>query len=173
MRGASTHCAIFAGTVLVACLTIPATAYADMGPPILWLAAGALVVLVVEAVVVAIEVPVLHRLLALSWPRAIGAALGGNAASALAGIPFGWSVGAATTNTLLSLPDSLVFPVAAVIIVLASFVASSLIEWPIVKLIARRDWRSSAIAVLVANALSHVAVLAIAIALNLVAAAGV
>ena len=125
-----------------------------MAPAGAILEAGVVVVLVIEAVVIVLETPILHWILRIGWRRALLASLAANAASALLGLPLAFVGGTLFGNRVLTgtfLGDAVV----VLVPVLISFVASSAIEWPIVKLVTRSPWTRSAVAVLAANAASH------------------
>ena len=148
-------------------LLIPAIAYANMGPPSLLIAWGAFWILVSEIVIVIVEALVLWRILKLTPMRGFGAALAGNVVSTIFGLPL--ALIAADIDVPV-LRGEWFGPFAAVVVtaaLIATFFACSfLIEWPIVKLVSRCGWKRSALAVAVANAITHVGLLALALVLQ-------
>ena len=164
------RCALAVCGFMFLALIVTPPAYADMGPPALFLAFGVMSVLVVEVVVVAIETPVLRHLLTQSWGRAFAAALAGNVVSAVAGIPLALWIGnglGATLDSWPQVPGAVQSVGAPIIVMLVSLVASTLIEWPIVKWVTATGWGKSALAVVVANVISHVVIGVVLIAITI------
>jgi preprotein translocase subunit SecD len=109
---------------------------------------------VIEAIVIVLETPILRWLLRIDWRRAFLASLAANAVSALLGLPLAFIGGSLFGNRVLTgtlLGDAVI----VLVPVLISFVVSSAVEWPVVKLVTRSSWSRSALAVLAANAASH------------------
>lgn len=133
--------------LLALAVVFPAPALANMGPPILWMGLGAGFVFVVELVVIVVEWPVLKAFLPVSWLLALGISAVANGVSAV----FGALVGSLTIWVLMYARWAGGFGMIGFF-----FVASTLIETPIVRRLAGRiEWKRALLASASANALSH------------------
>lgn len=154
---------------LLACLLLPAPAFANMGPPSLLIAYGTTLILVTEIVIMGVETPILWRMLHVPLKPALLAAVASNALSAVIGIPIALVVGnsAGLVVQWWVEPFGTMINVASPLFVIFTFfVASFLVELPVVKFITRVGWGRTAAAVAVANAVTHVALLVLLLMLQ-------
>jgi hypothetical protein len=191
---------ILCGILTVALWSVPSSAFADTGLPMIVLAFPGMAVLFIP--IVAIEAYVLRRILGSSYSRALGPVVVGNAVSTFFGIPVAWILMVIAQFTFLNRFDvgwqasgpglvrnivsqsaflppypgiqanmSWALPLAMLVLLVPFFLASWLIEYWVARLMMRDvEPRLVLRGVLVANAASYVM---LAVVLGALALAGI